>query len=423
VASTSPSTSSSAELEAAIVTLLGIVLALVAGVVFVPALVFFVECALALLPGDGRGVSTRGVARPSFVVLVPAHDESAVIRATLEDLLPHLSDRDRIVVIADNCTDDTAAIARECGAEVIERSDPDHRGKGYALSFGVAHLAVNPPDVVIVVDADCHVQAGTLGELATLAIASDRPVQAEYLFRPPRQASAGAVISALAVLVRNRVRPRGLARIGLPCHLGGTGMAFPWAVIRKAPPTESYLVEDLLMGIELSILGHPPLLAWEVQVVSVLPEKQSAAMGQRRRWEHGQLTTLLQQAPRLLGVGLRTRRPQLVAMALDLAVPPLALLVLSTFALFGAAFVVGWLGGPWTAFRIACAALGCITAGVLGAWAVYGRPAIPLRALLAVPLYVAWKIPIYLGYLVRRRQKTWERTERDSSAERDEPPG
>jgi hypothetical protein len=401
------------------VTLLGILLAIAAGVLFVPALVFFVECALALLPGDGRRVSTKGVARPSFVVLVPAHDESAVIKATLDDLLPQLGERDRIVVIADNCTDDTAEIARSCGAEVIERTDPDHRGKGYALSFGVAHLAVDPPDVVIVVDADCHVQTGTLGELATLAIASDRPVQAEYLFRPPKQPSAGSVISALAVLVRNRVRPRGLARVGLPCHLGGTGMAFPWAVIRKAPPTESYLVEDLLMGIELSILGHPPLLSWEVQVVSVLPEKTSAAMGQRRRWEHGQLTTLLQQAPRLFGIGLRTRRPELVAMALDLAVPPLALLVLSTVALFGAAYLVGWLGGPWTAFRIATSALGCIAAGVLGAWAVYGRATIPLRYLLAAPLYVAWKIPIYLSFLVRKRHKTWERTERDPSAPED----
>ena len=403
-------------------TLLGILLALAAGVLLLPALVFFAECVLALLPGDGRRVSTTGVARPSFAVLVPAHDESAVIRATLEDLLPHLSERDRIVVIADNCTDDTAAIARECGAEVIERSDPDHRGKGYALSFGVAHLALDPPDVVVVVDADCHVQSGTLGELATLAIASDRPVQAEYLFRPPREPSAGSVISALAVLVRNRVRPRGLSRVGLPCHLGGTGMAFPWAVIRRAPPTESYLVEDLLMGIELSILGHPPLLSWEVQVVSVLPEKQDAAIGQRRRWEHGQLTTLLQQAPRLFGLGLRMRRPYLVAMALDLAVPPLALLVLSTGAVFCAAFLVGWLGGPWAAFRIATSAMGCITAGVLGAWAVYGRATIPLRYLLAVPLYVAWKIPIYLTYLVRKRQKTWERTARDPAENGDEPP-
>lgn len=395
-------------------TLFGLLVALAAGIVLVPALVFFIECALALVPGDGRRVSTRGVARPSFVVLVPAHDESAVIRATLDDLLPHLAEGDRIVVIADNCTDDTAAIARECGVEVVERTDPDHRGKGYALSFGIAHVAVSPPDVVIVVDADCHVQSGTLGELATMAIAADRPVQAEYLFRPPQKPSAGSVISALALLVRNRVRPRGLSRVGLPCHLGGTGMAFPWAVIRKAPPTESYLVEDLLMGIELAILGHPPMLSWEVQVVSVLPEKQSAAMGQRRRWEHGQLTTLVDQAPRLFTLGLRQRRFDLLAIALDLCVPPLALLVLSTGALLCAGFVVGSLGGPWTAFRMASSALGCIAAGVLGAWAIYGRATIPLRYLLAVPLYVAWKIPIYIGYLLRKRQKTWERTERDA---------
>lgn len=63
-------------------------------------------------------------------------------------------------MVADNCTDDTARLASAAGAEVIERHDALLRGKGYALDFGVRHLAQQPPDVVIVVDADCQVAEG-----------------------------------------------------------------------------------------------------------------------------------------------------------------------------------------------------------------------------------------------------------------------
>src|SRR5690606_18431776 len=112
--------------------------------------------------------------------LVPAHDESPGIATVVAQLRSELGPRDRLVVIADNCTDDTAELARAGGAEVLERRDPERRGKGYALSFGAEHLKSAPPDVVVIMDADCRVQRGTLRALAGRALDSGRPTQAVY---------------------------------------------------------------------------------------------------------------------------------------------------------------------------------------------------------------------------------------------------
>lgn len=388
------------------------VLALGALILLVPSLVFAAECFIGALSAGPRRAAGPDTPRPKVAVLVPAHDEASGIAATLEDLKPQLGPEDRILVVADNCTDDTAEIARGCGVDVVERTDPENRGKGFALVHGLDHMESDTPDIVVVVDADCRFEHGSLEALAKEAFAANRPTQAEYLIHPPKEKTPGSVVSALAFLVRNRTRPRGLARLGMPVALTGTGMAFPWLQLRNAPSFGSYLVEDLLMGIEMAIAGHPPRLCSHVHVTSVLPETDDAAMGQRRRWEHGQLTTLTQQAPRLVLLGLAKVRPSLVAIGADLLVPPLAFLVIAlggAMAALGAAVFFGVSPVP---FALVATGFTLVGFGVLVAWARHGREMIPGRYLLAIPKYVLWKIPIYLSFVLKRRQKTWERTER-----------
>jgi cellulose synthase/poly-beta-1,6-N-acetylglucosamine synthase-like glycosyltransferase len=378
----------------------------------IPCLVFFLECLLGAIARDGRVRAMTGEPRPRIAVLMPAHDEHAVISQTLAVLRPQLQPQDTLLVVADNCGDDTAALARAGGATVIERTDPERRGKGYALAFGLEHLAASPPEVLVILDADCAVSPGGVERLARLARAHDRPVQADYVLLPPADPQDVAVVSALAFIVKNRVRPRGLHAMGLPCLLTGSGMAFPWDVIRKAPPTEGNLVEDMMMGLDLAELGHPPRLCPEVRVTSVLPERLGAASAQRRRWEHGHLATLLRHGPRLIAAGLLRARVSLIALGLHLMVPPLALLVMlvglalcvaSLGALFGAA------GGATLLLLLSFC---MIAAGVLVAWFAYGRDTLKARHLLAIPLYAVWKLPLYLSFLARGRHHTWERTER-----------
>ena len=220
-----------------------------------PAAVLLVETLAAFLPGASAQKEQETGLTPRVVVLVPAHNEVAQIAETVRALVRDLPAEGSVFVVADNCTDETALRARSAGATVVERHDLSLVGKGFAISRGLEHLAASPPDVVIIVDADCQISPGGVALLARRAAQSGRPIQAEYLLGAPESQSPMAVVSALAVLLRNRIRPRGLDRLGLPCHLTGSGMAFPWNVLRAAPETGANLVEDLVMGIDLALLG------------------------------------------------------------------------------------------------------------------------------------------------------------------------
>jgi cellulose synthase/poly-beta-1,6-N-acetylglucosamine synthase-like glycosyltransferase len=370
-------------------------------------------------------------------VLVPAHNEASCIGATLETLLPQLLERDRAVVIADNCTDETAEIAKRCsvsetalavqqgeaqeqapsarkiGATVIERVDPERRGKGYALDYGLRFIEVDPPDVVVMVDADCIVHQGTIERIVRLAAAVARPVQAIYLMEQPAKPGPKDSVSALAFMVKNLVRPSGLARLGLPCLLTGTGMAFPWSVIRQVTLASGNIVEDMQLALDLAIAGQAPVFCSDAKVTGRLPQQQQAAKSQRTRWEHGHLQTLLTQVPRLLEASIRQRRFDLLAIALDLCVPPLSLLVMMWIAVLGIALLAGALGASWIpAIFLAIEGL-LILISIVGAWAKFGRADLPALTLLAVPFYILWKIPLYLAFLVRPQTK-WIRTERDA---------
>src|SRR5258706_13105409 len=137
-------------------TLVSCLLVIVAGLLATSVMVFFLEIVAAIaLPRWQRPVSPNHSVRPPVAVLVPAHNESSGLLPTLADIQSQSLPGDRLLVVADNCLDDTAAVARAGGAEVVERNDPTKWGKGYALDWGVRHLSSNPPEIIMIVDADC----------------------------------------------------------------------------------------------------------------------------------------------------------------------------------------------------------------------------------------------------------------------------
>ncbi|MDX2232533.1 MAG: glycosyltransferase family 2 protein [Leptolyngbyaceae cyanobacterium bins.349] len=390
------------------------VLTAIAIVLLVPSSILFVECIAALFPT--RSSARPGATRPRVNVLVPAHNEEAGIEATIHTLMPQLTAADQLIVVADNCDDDTAGVARAAGATVIERQDLEHRGKGYALDFGVKSMASAPPDVVVIVDADCIVAPGSIEKLAQVAAMRHRPVQAIYLLESPPRLSAKSAVSTLALWVKNWVRLTGLYNLGMPCLLTGTGMAFPWEVIRQAPLASGNIVEDMNLGMDLAIAGYSPMFCPEARVTSVLPQKEQAAKSQRTRWEHGHLQTIATQVPRLFKAALQQARLDLLVLTLDLLVPPLSLLVMLWVVALGAAGISAGLG----ASLIPVVLLGIvgfqIAIAILLAWAKYCRKILPAHVLLTIPLYILWKIPLYFAFLFKR-QKAWVRTERDAVAD------
>ena len=378
--------------------------------VLVPATVFFVQVLMAS-PAYRPSPAPRG-RRPTVCILVPAHNEADGIASALRLIVPQLLTGDRLLVVADNCADETARVANALGAEVIERSDVERRGKGYALDFGIRHLQHNPPEVVIVIDADCSVDVGAIDRLARRCVETGRPIQALDLMTAPAAAGLKTRIAEFAWVVKNQVRPLGFQRLGLPCQLMGTGMAFPWALLNEVQLGNDNIVEDMKLGIDLAVKGFPTLFCHEAMVTSSFPDGKKAAAIQRTRWEHGHLHTIQHELPALLWKAARKRDMRLLGLALDLAVPPLSLLVMLLLAVFIctlAGVVTGLAVWPLLAASIALALL--ITA-VLVAWQRWGRRLVSMADLLTIPFYVISKIPLYLKFWTRR-QKAWVRTNRN----------
>ncbi len=378
--------------------------------------VFAIQVVAAALPARVVAPRTKPrAARARIAVLVPAHDEAGGIEQTLRAVLPQLRPGDRLLVVADNCSDDTAERARRAGAQVVERSHATDRGKGFALAFGVDALRGDPPGLVVILDADCELGPNALDTLSERVSATGRPAQALYLMLAAADARLPRRMAQFAWRVRNWVRPSGSHRLGLPCQLMGTGMAFAWPMLREASLANASIVEDMKLGIDLGLGGRAPLFCAEALVTSRFPETVAATRTQRTRWEHGHLEMILREVPGMLAAAWRRRDGRLVGMALDLCVPPLALLAAMLVAGTALAGLVSWglgdatLAGAWTLLL-------CVFAfAALLAWRVRGRDLIGLAELLSIPLYIAAKLPLYLRFVLQR-EKRWVRTERDEKA-------
>ncbi len=362
--------------------------------------------------GDARdpaGVPRDGGGPARVAIIVPAHDEAAGIAATLATLTPQLRRGDRLLVVADNCSDDTAAIARAAGAEVVERHDAARAGKGWALAAGIAALAARPPDVVIIVDADCDVAPGSIARLRDAGGAA--PAQAVYLMRAPADAPPARQLAELLFAVRNWARPLGLMRLGAPCLLTGAGMALPWTLARVAPFGNASVVEDVQLAIDLAAAGTPPRFCADARVTSLFPSRERAADAQRTRWLWGHLRTMLQ-SPRLVVAAVRHGSFGLFMLALELAVPPLSLLFPLWLLAATAAFAIGLTIHDWRPFAYALAGMTTCALAIVAAWWRFAHDRVPLRVVLAAPLYALPTIKSALVALVRRRQR-WNRTARD----------
>jgi cellulose synthase/poly-beta-1,6-N-acetylglucosamine synthase-like glycosyltransferase len=354
---------------------------------------------------------------PRFVVLMPAHNEAIGILAAINSVLPQLQPGDRLVVVADNCTDNTAALARAAGAHVIERHDDLRGGKGHALDFGVRHIDAshNPPDVLVVVDADCQVAPNALAALVQTSAVRQRPVQALNLMHAPVEASIKTRVAEFAWVVKNHVRPLGYARLGNPCQLMGTGMAFPWQLIRGASLASSSIVEDMQLGLEMTRAGAAPLFLPSAKVSSQFPTHTQNAVSQRTRWECGHLSVITTHAPRLLKQAITRRQWALLALVLDLCVPPLAslFLALTTWTVLSSLlWVMADLSLPTV---LAASALVGLGIAVTLSWWAFARHVISAAGLLSIPRYIISKVPIYLNFLLKKTPLDWVRTHRDNT--------
>lgn len=393
-----------------------------AEVLVAAAVLYLFVLAVAAIVGERR-MRRRLVlmgSRNRFLVLVPAHDEEE----TLGSLLGSIATADYpsklvdVAVIADNCTDRTAAVARAAGVECLERSDTEATGKGHALDWAMRLLAEQGGrgcDAFVILDADSVIEPGFFAALDRELQGRPGILQAHYAVLNPRQ-TAFTAISTLAFSLQQYVKPLGRRVLGLSPRLLGNGMAFPASLLAEGWGATS-ISEDLNYFVELLLRGHRTRLVPDAVVRAEMPATRGMARSQRVRWEKGRMLALREQVPRLLGASLRRRDIVLADAAFDIAIPPFTVLTTEVLAIGALGTWVPALRPAFSVQMWTWVLLLLVVYVMTGAYLVRLSPALLAKSILTAPVFLVWKLWIQAVALVGLRDRRWVRTPRGSEWE------
>ncbi|NWJ45881.1 MAG: glycosyltransferase family 2 protein [Chloroflexi bacterium] len=358
---------------------------------------------------------------PNLVIMIPAHDEALTLPATLQHFNMLSLDRagkvkPRIVVIADNCTDNTAELAREVGVEVYERFDTENRGKGHALRWAFEKLPQDFPayEAVVIFDADTVPHAEFMIEAAAAYSRGVSVMQGRYDVLDPHETWRSS-LTYVAFALFNHVRPLGRAVLKLSDGLKGNGMLISRKVLEKLPWNAYSLVEDIEYTSRLVQADMKVEYVPEAKLYGQAAASSKQALSQRLRWEGGRGAQARKDIPGLLKTALLKRNVAAFDRAMDLIIPPLGLLV--ALLIFSSLLnMLAWLlvGGAWLGWTLSLFGLSLvgIIIFVLGGLLVARVPARAYLALARAPFYIAWKLWVYVILVTRRLPSEWVRTER-----------
>jgi cellulose synthase/poly-beta-1,6-N-acetylglucosamine synthase-like glycosyltransferase len=384
----------------------------------------------ACLAGE-RQLKPSGRPAHRILFLIPAHNEAALLPATLSNLrqLDYPAELYEVHVVADNCSDNTAELARAGGAVVHKRSHDTLKGKGYALQWLLKRLwaAGTPHDALVILDADSIVSRNFLRLMDAHLTAGARAVQA---YSAVRDADSSPVVGLryIGMAMVNYLRPLGRMRLGGSAGLKGNGMLFRAELLHQHEWT-GHLTEDIEFHMSLIAAGEQVLFAPDAVVWSEMPKSLVRSTTQNERWERGRLEMLRRYAPRLvrdasraLGRGQWRLAYLNFDAAIEHLIPPFTVLVVLSLLLSAAAILLFALS-----FWLAPSALSWATANVLLAlFLVVGQtiylgvslylartPKNTYKALLHAPAFMLWKLVLYGRVLTGRKQKGWIRTPRN----------
>ncbi len=368
----------------------------------------------ALLPGGGKKrVGASSAVR--FVIIVPAHNEEASLPDVLGELqsLDYPTEQYEIWVVADNCTDATASVARSAGVRCIERHDPARRGKGYALELAFDRALATGADAAIVidVDADPFVSPNLLREFAKRIEDGQAVVQSAC--RLVARSGAWSVMLRVENVLEERLFLAPRERLGLPTVLRGTGMCFALDALRRVPFRCVSIAEDVEYTVQLLRSGLQPRLVSDALVTFDSPPDLREIGRQRRRWSAGHFGIMLREAPGLFLLGLWRRDLRLCEFVLAMLVASRSALLSCALAGFALA-----IGGHW-AYRLS-AWFAWTFAAVILALALYCLagvalcriPAREFLGLARLPAFVVWRLASHMAAILSSRTTQWVRTPR-----------
>ena len=319
----------------------------------------------------------------SFAILVPAHNEEATLPITLAalDRIDYPRDLVRVYVVADNCSDRTADLATQ--SICLVRNDPERRGKGYALEFGLRAILADEPDVVLILDADCLLSPEALGALSAVLSSGAEAAQTVVRSCNADDGPAGYAIAVGTAL--DDAVAAGLDRLGRSTALRGTGMAFRREVLERVPWTARSATEDAEYDLLLRAAGIRIRYCGGAIVCCAAPVKSEALNQQRRRWQAA-----------LLAAGW-THLPMRITRS-----KPLVLIQLLVTC--GACFALGPAWTMWWAAGLLIATSSLYLRAIVEVGVTRNRIGLLARA----PLVVARLAYVSLVGLIRRVPGQWE---------------
>ncbi|HNB51060.1 MAG TPA: glycosyltransferase family 2 protein [Anaerolineales bacterium] len=365
-----------------------------------------------------------------FLILIPAHNEEQLLPSVLENLShldypPHLF---QIHVVADNCTDQTAQIAQQGGAYVHERNDLTQRGKGFALTWLLNRLwatarPTDHPEAVVIIDADTVVSRNFLRVMDARLSRGEQVIQAYYAVRDPSRSWAVS-IRYIALAAIHYLRPQGRMVLGGSVGLKGNGMVFAADVMKKHAWT-AHLTEDIEFHMQLVLEGGRATFAPDAMVEAEMPDTLQGAQTQNARWERGRVEMARQYIPPLwrgIWKNLRDQKPRHAYLLLDAIlehlIPPFSIFIAASIFLFLIVLILPT--GNISLFKTANLILGTsiILAQIIYTFSsllLVKAPKSIYKALFYAPIFVLWKIGVYLKVFSKQDQKEWIRTARNES--------
>lgn len=364
-----------------------------------------------------------------FAVIVAAHNEHNVVGQLIKNLhdLNYPKELYDIYVIADNCSDDTAAISREAGAIVCERFDSQKKSKGYALEWMFEKLFAMERDgkiydAVAIFDADNLVHPQFLMEMNNRLLKGDRIIQGFLDAKNPYDTWVAGTF-AIAFWVIDHVSHLAKTNIGLSAVLGGTGMCITIDVLKKYGWRATCLTEDMEFTMKSLTEGIKTTWAHDAIVYDEKPLTFKQSWTQRKRWAQGQFDVAHRFIPKMLVEGWRRRDIRIWDGCIYLLQPHF--LMLSAF--FIAISYIQLAFEPFYTNIWSILPSTLMTAIMIGQYALPMIILIKVRAklkswfyMLLYPLFIYTWIPIIFIGFVKRNDHEWSHTQHTRALDYDD---
>lgn len=384
--------------------------ALVMGLLALSALIFYLGAlALGYFAGFRRPDFSAAQPRTRFVFIVPAHNEESGIATTVGSLLGVRYPRQlfEVVVIADNCSDKTAARAIDAGARCLQRQDSELRGKGYALRWAFNELLSEQQDAFVVIDADSIVSPNFLTSLDHRLRSGQQVVQSYYGISNP-DASILTYLFQVGNLIENKLYWQPKDALRWPVFLRGNGMCFSREVVASYPWDAFSITEDTEYGIMLIQKGIRVHFAPEIRVDACQPETLRQAFDQRVRWAAGNSTLTKVRALRMIGSGIIRADFPTFELGWSLVANSRPLLLLGNLLLLLLCIPLGNQMLLLWSISLLCAQFLYIGLGV----ALNGFSGQKLLRLILSPFYLGWLCFVSILGAFGFRKNQWVRTSR-----------